>query len=365
MRWIGSLVLGLLLVSASQAQDLEFGGRKTSEWLKLLKEGKEVKLRRGSLIALEVIGARKGVVDGVIAAAASDSDEAVRREATLVLGRMGVDAKSAIPVLGEMLAKDKADKVREAAAMALGGRLSELAKSQVLVLGRALKDSYGPTRTAAAETLKNFRQDALEATPHLVELVRDAKSEDIARRYAIVALSRLSGLNGNQQDDVVAALTLVAKDESATLGVRESALEGLGHLKLEKSIAGLVVGLESKEPDLRRTASRGLVQLKEKAKDAWTAVEKAAADSDAGVRSQVILVCGNIGKGKTAAVKVLIQAAEKDGNLENRLSAIRALGDLGAAASDAVPLLKNLSTSDVRASIRDAASQAAKKIGGA
>lgn len=361
MRWIGSLVLAMIVFVTARGQDNPLD-KEAVIWLKHLKESKEVKKQLASLIKLEIIGTRAGVVEGITETATGMADEEVRREAVLVLGRMGPAAKAAIPVLGEILSKDKADRVREAAAMALGGRLAELAKSQVLVLGRALKDSHGPTRTAAAETLKNMRADAMEALPNMIELIKDAKGEDLARRYAILAATRLPKLQPAQNEEIVASLNMVAKDEAAPGDVREAALDGLGHLKLEKGIPGLVAGLQAKDAPLRRTAIRGLVPLKEKAAEAWTVVQKVTRDPDTAVRAQAILVCGNIGKVQPEAVKELIHAAEKDISLENRLSAIRAIGDLGKVAAEASELLQRLAASDVRASIRDAASDALRKI---
>jgi HEAT repeat protein len=363
MRWLVSLGLGICCLSAATAG--EFGGKTTAEWLKILKENKELKPRRAALIALEVIGARAGVVEGLTAALQGDPDAEIRRETALVLGRIDPveKSKSAVAPLGEVLASSKEDAaVREAAAVALGGKLAPFAGSQVLILGRALKDKHAPVVAAAAEALKNMREKAREAYPDLLALVQGPKAEIVARRFAMHALSRFPDLTDTERDAILTALNAAASESD--VGLRESALDGLGHLKSEKALPGFVAGLKAKEPELRRAALRGLAQLKEKAKGAWSAVKPALADEDSAVRNQAILICGLIGKAEPEAVKELIQALQKDRDQDNRLTAIQALGGLGGAAVSAVDALERVAAGDVRAKIRDAAKEALRKIKG-
>ena len=61
-------------------------------------------------------------------------------------------------------------------------------------------------------------------------------------------------------------------------------------------------------------------------------------------------------------VPALADTAAKDDNTENRLAAIQELGQLGNVAGDAVPTLTRLASNDSRASIREAAEEALKKI---
>ena len=158
-RVVVSLGIVALLTCMGHAQEEETVlGKKRSEWLKLLKESKQAKFRRASLIALEVIGPKAtGVVDAIFEALDKDADADVRREAALTLGRMGADAKGAVDHLGESLKKDKADIVREAAARSLA-KFGDQAESQVLILAGALEDKHAGTRAAAAETLNELEK---------------------------------------------------------------------------------------------------------------------------------------------------------------------------------------------------------------
>src|SRR5437588_12836610 len=101
------LLLSLLLCPICFAQEEEVLRKKRSEWLTILKDHKETKLRRAAVIALEVIGPRaKGVLDGLFDAEAKDPDPEVRREIALALGRMGSEARGAADVLGQVLKHD-------------------------------------------------------------------------------------------------------------------------------------------------------------------------------------------------------------------------------------------------------------------
>src|SRR5688500_765924 len=95
------------VVGTAWSQDEPGLGKKSAEWLATLKEHKEVKFRRGALIALEVFGPKsRGVLAGLYEALEKDSEPEVRRETALLLGRMGPDAKEAVPYLAEALKKD-------------------------------------------------------------------------------------------------------------------------------------------------------------------------------------------------------------------------------------------------------------------
>jgi HEAT repeat protein len=196
----------------------------------------------------------------------------------------------------------------------------------------------------------------------MVEFADNPKSDNVARRYTLQALSRLTALTDADQASVLGALTKVARDGSAPGDVREAALEGLAFLKTEKALPGLVEGMKAKENELRRAAIRGLALLKDKAKDAWSAIEPALRDSDSFIRNQAILATGHIGKEQPEAVKALIQSAAKDGELENRITAIQALGELGKAGEAAVETLESIAKNDVRLRVREAARDAARKI---
>lgn len=357
---LASLVLLAVLAPASCfAQEEEVLNKKRSEWLKILKEHKETKFRRAAIIALEVFGPKaQGVSKGLVEALEMDSEPEIRREIALTLGRMGPDAKGAAEALGQALKRDKADGVREAAALSLAGKLNEEAQTQVLVLADALGDAHAGTRTAAAAALKNMGEKAKPVLAKLLQVAQDKKADRFPRLYAIQLVSKI-GEDGS--DSVLAG---IFQDKEAPLAIRQAALEGIGLLgeKAAKAIPLVAQGLKEKEPELRRAAAVVLGKLGDKAKEAWPAVKEAHKDTDTAVRHQLIRLAGALAKEQREAIKLLADAARSDVNLENRLAAIQELGQLHFALAEVLPILDDLAAKDARATVREAAQTAAKKI---
>lgn len=354
------VVLCLALGASVAAQEEEVVlNKKRSEWLAILKEHKEVKFKRAALIALEVIGPKsKGVLDGLFAALEKEPNPDIRREVALLLGRMGTDAKGAVDALGQALKMDKDESVREAAALALGGNQSEAAHTQVMILAGALKDKHAGTREAAAAALQKLGEKAKPALPQLTEVALDKKADRFPRLYAIQIISRFG-----DEETAKVLITILSGEPAAA--VRQAALEGLGRLgeKAAAALPNLIEGLKEKEPELRRAAAVALGKIGPKAKEAWPVIKATYNDSDTAVRHQMIRLAGSLAKEQPQAVALLAEAADKDVNQENRLAAIQELSQLEAAASAAVPTLEKL-LQDPRASIRDAAQAALKKIKG-
>ena len=342
-------------------QEEEVLGKKRSEWLNILKEHKETKFRRGAVIALEVIGPRAaGVLAGLYEAVEKDPEPEVRREIALCLGRMGAEAKGAGGILGDVLQRDKDANVREAAALSLAGKLNDQAENQVLALAKALKDPHAGTRAAAAEALKNLGEKAKLAIPQLTDVALDKKADRFPRLYAMQMISKWGG------GDTVKALAGILEDKDNSASIRQGALEGLGRMgtKAESAVLVLAAQLKEKEVELRRAAGLALTKIGGKVREAWPAVKEAYADTDNAVRHQVIRLAGIVGKEHKEAVVLLAEAAQKDANLENRLAALQELGELESAASAALPTLMSLASEDVRATVREAAQAALRRIKG-
>lgn len=357
------LSLPILSAPASQAQEEVVLGKKRSEWLLLLKDSKETKLRRASLIALEVIGPKAtGVADAILAALDLDAEAEVRREAALTLARMGTEVKGAVEALGQALKKDKSGVVREAAASALG-RIGEPAQTQVLILAAALKDAHVPTRTAAAEAIKNIGEKANLALPQLIEVLKNKKEERFPRIYAAQIMGKLP----DEARQTVPVLIEAVQDKDAP-PVCEAAIEALGRLgdaaaEAGTSLAGLLQGKDATAA-VRRAALIALGKIGVPAKIAWPAVDAVFKNSDTTVRYQAIRVAGKLAKDEKLAVVALALSAAKDDTTENRLAAIQELAQLGPLAATALPTLSDLASNDSRGSIREAAEAAVKKIKG-
>ncbi len=336
-------------------------GKKRSEWLKLLKGSKEAKFRRASLIALEVIGPKAGgVVDGILEGDLGGWPGGVHLGADLSEGDVSRPAQ-----LRLLVKKDKADIVREASARSLG-KLADQAESQVLILAGALADKHAGTRAAAAETLNELGDKARPALPHLLKVLGDKNADRFTRTYAALILVRFD----DEFRTIIPALGAVLADKDAPLSVREAAADAMGRLgggTGAHAAEGLAKILASKteKAELRRAAAIALGKVGAKVDSSWPAAKIALQDADNSLRYQAIRLAGRLAKevmNERAAVSALADVAAKDDNTENRLAAIQELGQLGAAAADAVQTLTRLASGDSRASIREAAEDALKKI---
>jgi HEAT repeat protein len=360
--WMLTLLVALLGAggAAAQAQNDVVLGKTSAEWLRILREHKEARFRRASLIALEALGPQRHVVSGLYEALEKDPEPQVRREVAQLLGRFGPEAKGASLALAAALKSDPAGPVREAAAAALGGKLLEFAQGHVPTLAATLKDPYPGARAAAAEALKNLGERARPAMPALAETARDVKEEKHTRIYALQALSRWS----QEMPEMPAVLVEVLSDKDSSINVRQAAAEGLARLGCGTAgcLAALSQALGDKAPELRLSAAAALTTLGARAKDAWPVIEVGLKDADSGLRYQLIRAAGTLAQLRPEAIAALAERAQRDESTENRLAAIQELGEAGAAARSAEAILTQIATQDARARLREAAAAALKRI---
>lgn len=115
-----------------------------------------------------------------------DPSPAVQAQGAYGLGRLGSEARSAVPSLIEALKKDSL--VRQQAARA-PGQIGPDAREAVPALSAALEDSAWAVRRQAALALGRIGPDARPALPKLQKLGRDP--EPLVRRAAQEALKRI------------------------------------------------------------------------------------------------------------------------------------------------------------------------------
>ncbi|MCS7047114.1 MAG: HEAT repeat domain-containing protein, partial [Gemmataceae bacterium] len=297
---------------------------------------------------------------GICEALEKEPEAEIRREAALLLGRMGTDAKEAVPYLAEALKKDPADIVREAAALALGDKLSSQAYDHVLVLAGALTDRHAGTRAAAAAALTAFGDKARLALPQLISVAKDKKADRLPRLYAIQIVSRLR----SDQPETAGLLLAVAREAEAPLSVRVAAVEGVGRVEKPAQSDLPLLGelFHDKEVEVRRAAALVVAKLGEQAATLWPQVHARLKDDDNAVRFQLLRAAGAMARDHKEAIDALIKAALQDAHVENRLTAIGELGQLGPLAVAAADALAGLARQDARAAIREAAAAALKRI---
>jgi HEAT repeat protein len=398
----------LLAGGARPADDDEprIGPYTASFLMGVLKTDKEVKRRRAALSGLEQIGLKspKGVLT-VIAALKEDADPELREAAAQALGRLAQQAEEVpkepkdkrkeaaemrdgcLTALRTALKEDrdpkdaKADakraKVREACAGALGRvgtdlltRRKEEEREQSLILGfraavpiltEALRDPDSGVRAAAAESLGRLSDYAHDAVPALIEAFKDKTADRFVRGYAAFAIGRIGGDGAR---GAVPALAEALTDKNTPDDVRRSVATALGALKTDGAGGAEALGkaLKDRNVEVRRAAAAALGQIGPEAHGALAALLEAAKDEDKFVRGQALHVLGTMPQDATAVLEVLTAAAD-DQVLEVRLSAVEALGNLGPAAKvDSVIKLLEAKSRDPRPAVRDAATEALRKI---
>jgi HEAT repeat protein len=360
------LIVLVPLSAPAQGKDDEptVRGKTRVEWLKTLESGKQVKERYAAVLALRVFGPKSaGVLETLATATRKDDADLVRQSAVHALGEMGADAKSTIDTLTEVLEKDKKAGVREAAAVALG-KLKPHSKTAVLPLAAALKDPDPAVRSVAGEALRELGEDAVAARDALLAAFQDTKNDPFTRVHAAEALSRL----GNDGVVVVPELAKTLGDKDAPVLVRKMSAELLGRFgqAAGASVGALEAALKVKEADVRRAAIIAVGRIGFKAKEAWPTVQKLlekAYEPDPAVRTQAIRVAGVIGREEPKTVlPALTGLLKTEDNVEAKIAAVQEIASFGEAAGGAVPQLKELAQSDPRASVREAAQAAVKKI---
>jgi HEAT repeat protein len=389
-------------------------GRKLSEWLEALRGERAdqnrqiaqlalgaganrdawqpvlVKSRRAGLLAVELIGSAKSrlIMPAVCVTLREDSDEKMRENAAMALGRMGgkmiddakadrrlgkVDDKPRLQ-LGEVrdtlaaaLRADKSAHVREASANALG-KIEWMAADAVPVLALALKDKDLAVRGAAADALRRLGPDAADALPALQDVLKDDKADRLTRVQAAKAIGR----QGTNTDVDVDLLLKVWHDAKAPTEVRAAVAESLEQLK--KTNTALDLGTElSKTPandlEIRRAAVKALDSFEGNCKPALENLRAALKDEDKFVRCLAMHALGTIGKDlgneRTNVVKDLFTLLD-DRVLEVRISAIETLGNLGpdGVGEDRQAVVDRLTaaTRDGNKAVRESAALAIKKL---
>ena len=136
--------------------------------------------------------------------ALKDEKEYIRREVVEALGKIGPGAKAAVPALIKAL-KDEKEYIRKEVVEALG-KIGPAAKAAVPALIKALKEEDKFVRLRAAEALGGIGPESREVVPALIEALRD---ED--RDVCVLAMMALAEIGPEAVLDLIESLK--GKDE--------------------------------------------------------------------------------------------------------------------------------------------------------
>jgi len=241
-----------------------------------------------------------------------DPDVTVRAAAGAALGRLGPDARAAVPALRDGLEKDP---------VWIATVLCQIGAGAAQDLGKALADPDVSIRRNAALALNKMGPPlANEAMAALGKAILDDDQQ--VRQHALHALSRI----GEPALPTMQAALADGKAHS-----KEEVIDELGYFgeKAEVAIPALLPSLSDEK--LRQAVIHTLGKIGQPAESALPALGEALKDKDPEVRRAAIVAMGPIGKKSIP----LLQQALKDKDL--RLEAAAALGLIGKAAAAAVP----------------------------
>jgi HEAT repeat protein len=290
----------------------------------------------------------------------------VRSAAARALGEFGPAAKEAVPRLIEMLgdqtstevtlplpkrplsAQDKQlyeelsammkrGQVREGVAATLG-RIGPDARAAVPALIEAAK---GKDR-AAIEALGQIGPDAAAAVPVLTELLKDSRLQF----YAAPALARIGGAGAT-------ALVAALRDKDARYAAREALGRGGRGV-----VAALAAGIGDADPEIRTAVLQILSEIGPLAAGAAPALLKSVEAGDDASR-QVLEALGQMG---AAAIPALNDGLTNP-SAKVRMVAVQGLMRLGSAGKPALPALRRIVRGDSDEAVKNAAADALRAIG--
>jgi serine/threonine protein kinase/HEAT repeat protein len=290
----------------------------------------------------------------VFMAALKDPDTEVRWLAVdglheLITGEGGVSrvpwsrlkpaaVKSLIPVLAEVLVKDKDDTVRGVASAALRdvGCQEHHSAAVVPILVAALKSEDQRVRESAVGALGGLGAHARKAVPALAELL---KEEDPHFR-SLVARSLYYLGHSDATGEAVPALIAATKAQDSG---GKAAAEALGRIrKAPRSTApALLALLKDPEPDIRLRAVKFLCDLGEGDKECLAVLLELLKRRDPTMRQEVLKLLRPYGSAAKDAAPTLGDILRTDSD-ETCVYAIEVLGAIGPGAKAALPALKGL-----------------------
>jgi HEAT repeat protein len=330
-----------------------FMGRRQLDGLRALWRVKDPSIRNKALVALDEGKADPAQLVPLLLEGLDDPDEAV-----------GTHSQNAIWVtiqpqqfpLVLAAAKDKRPRMRSRAFF-LFGKFRTEGKTLAPLLLDALTDENVFVRRSAARALSFFGSEK-EVLPALLKAMEDPDNPANPDEGSVAqwATSSLGACLEQNPTLVISTLTRVArtgKNESVrTTAATSIGWIGAGRDAYTKEALQILVGFLKDKEDfrLRGMGTLALYRMGAKAEPAMPALLQALDTKDVAdpavaktMRLKVMSVFYTIGPGAKDAVPVLIEIAQSPKyDLEERRSAISALGRIGLAAKDAIPVLTNI-----------------------
>ncbi|MFM8494966.1 MAG: HEAT repeat domain-containing protein [Planctomycetia bacterium] len=356
----------------------------------------EVEERMQSILALAAIGEPALGAVGDIAKTLDDPESPLHFAAAFALGKLR--AKAADDSLAK--AADAQDPLLAAIAAWARARINPndaaLVNAAVEKLAAGLKSPNPSVQTAAASAISDLcdsiddeteRRIASELVPLLsstepdvrnaaaaalvregplaVDALEKALGDPAIRSLAMELLAAIGPLSKDALDSFIAALS---DPDPSHRGDAAIAIAAIGPDAAE-AVPLLEAMLASADgpPGVRYAAAYALGRIGPAAKSAAAALAKLASSTDELMATVATWASLKIEPGNAALFQSavpLLRKALRGGEELARLEAAVALGDIGSAATDAIPLLELVSEDDPAPAVRTAASRALEQIRG-
>jgi HEAT repeat protein len=223
-------------------------------------------------------------------------DWKVKVIAAEILGLLGTNAHSTIPVLSNLIQDDNAD-VRFVAARALG----EIGTEAVVPdLTKALQDKDENVRVSAADAFQKIGSAAKQAKSALITALWDGNW--FVRSRAAATISKL-GLETNDIPAIIEPLRDIPEPDNGSIAALMLSIYPPIFNKLEDLPLFFIKGLQSKEPKVRESAALALGQVSLDRigfvylNESIYALKKAVEDPDSKVRLSALIMLDKIAIG--------------------------------------------------------------------
>lgn len=320
-------LLGLFILASSPAlaiparaenPEREVNGKKLSRWITDLRNA-DPGVREAAISAISQFGKEGRKAGRALVTELADNDVSLRVNAIIAIGVVGLEGEEltdGVKALGRLLINDQQHIVRFQCAITLG-RLGTDARHAIPQLCSAAKDLYNSweTRKAAAQALRAVALDRQEGPdPRVVQALLSA-ARDVSLKVRLEALLSLIVLGGPAKSEAHLAeklsLEKLTRDPNKTVAlwarvalmridkVSEPHLIAIGHL------------LESSEPFLRIDAANALGLIGPEAKSQVPNLAKALRDKDEAVVAAAISSLALIGDEARPAIPALQKVREE------------------------------------------------------
>lgn len=333
------------------------GEKAAPSLLKMLQEGEAAK-RVLAIVAIDGVGLKDVEVVKALSKAAKDTSSEVRRAALFVLAKLDVEPEMVLPILRAALG-DKDAATRKAAAAALLG----LGKDAAGEFAKAAEGGAPTARLLAVQALASLGTDLDDKGA--AALGKALADDDVrVRRIAALGLAKLGPtLREVGGKELMAPLTKLLQDKDVQS--RRGAAAALAQYGAEDAaeLAALAKGLKDADAIVRSMAVEGLARSSndmapdEQRTQVVTHLVGALRDADR--RVQFVAARALVEEGERAVAP--LTKVITGGAVTQRVWAALVLGEIGAAAADAVPALQKMSR-DPNPRARQAALTAIQKI---